>query len=382
MGVKYVFYGTIHKCQGLSLNCALMDLSDCIFSPGMAYVALSRVRTLNGVHLLAFDPNSITVSRGCLQEINRLRLFRSDLPAYTLPALKKCTSTRKRKLTGTASLRIEPESEKVKASPAQSKKATGKRCSTVQSRKTMGKRPSTVQSSKATGKRPSTDDSVKEMKKPCAHVDPSSDCLLLSSNLTFTNDGQIQLGTEWPMLQFNPVNVLWQQETCARLSLQYRHPNRFGIGGPDQILTLPRGTRNVLGDGNCLFWSFALIITGSQQDHLLVRFAILSHKISIGHFLRQHHMSSNHTSVQNYIQSTRMDRDGTWDSEVEIFTLSHMLGTNIYSFHVGHSNWSRFSPANVDRSLSTDVGGMSMYIKHRYNHFLVVSSVATPDEAV
>ena len=84
---------TIHKCQGLSLNCALMDLSDRIFSPGMAYVALSRIRTLNGVHLLAFDPNSITVSRGCLQEINRLRLlFRSDLPAYTLPALKKCTS--------------------------------------------------------------------------------------------------------------------------------------------------------------------------------------------------------------------------------------------------------------------------------------------------
>ena len=31
----------------------------------------------------------------------------------------------------------------------------------------------------------------------------------------------------------------------------------------------PRGTRNVLGDGNCLFRSFVLNITGSQQDHLL-----------------------------------------------------------------------------------------------------------------
>ena len=31
---------TIHKCQGLSLDCALMDLSDEVFSPGMAYVAL------------------------------------------------------------------------------------------------------------------------------------------------------------------------------------------------------------------------------------------------------------------------------------------------------------------------------------------------------
>ena len=32
---------TVHKCQGISLNCAMIDLSDEIFNPGMAYVALS-----------------------------------------------------------------------------------------------------------------------------------------------------------------------------------------------------------------------------------------------------------------------------------------------------------------------------------------------------
>ena len=49
---------TIHKCQGLSLNSAIIDLSDSVFSPGMAYVALSRVRTLDGLHLVKFDPKS------------------------------------------------------------------------------------------------------------------------------------------------------------------------------------------------------------------------------------------------------------------------------------------------------------------------------------
>ena len=34
------------------LNCAVIDLSDDIFADGMAYVALSRVRTLLGVHLV------------------------------------------------------------------------------------------------------------------------------------------------------------------------------------------------------------------------------------------------------------------------------------------------------------------------------------------
>ena len=47
----------------------------------MAYVALSRVRSLAGLHLLAFDSKSIIVSTSCLQEVNRLReAYRKDLP--------------------------------------------------------------------------------------------------------------------------------------------------------------------------------------------------------------------------------------------------------------------------------------------------------------
>ena len=35
-------YGvTIHKHQGLSLDCVIVDLSDKVFSPGMVYVAVS-----------------------------------------------------------------------------------------------------------------------------------------------------------------------------------------------------------------------------------------------------------------------------------------------------------------------------------------------------
>ena len=88
---------TIHKCQGLSLDCAIVDLSDRIFSPGMAYVALSRVRTLDGVHLTAFNPKSIMVSSDCLREINRLRsTFRSDMDLYDIPSNSE---SRKRKWT-------------------------------------------------------------------------------------------------------------------------------------------------------------------------------------------------------------------------------------------------------------------------------------------
>uniref|UniRef100_A0A1X7VGI9 ATP-dependent DNA helicase n=1 Tax=Amphimedon queenslandica TaxID=400682 RepID=A0A1X7VGI9_AMPQE len=50
---------TIHKCQGLSLDTAFTDLSTDVFGDGIAYVALFRVCTLNGLHLISFDPPAI-----------------------------------------------------------------------------------------------------------------------------------------------------------------------------------------------------------------------------------------------------------------------------------------------------------------------------------
>ena len=70
--VTVAYAVTIHKCQGLSLDCAIVDLSNNVFCAGMAYVAISRVRTLEGLHLSAFDPKSINVDNSCLEEVNRL----------------------------------------------------------------------------------------------------------------------------------------------------------------------------------------------------------------------------------------------------------------------------------------------------------------------
>ena len=77
---------TVHKCQGLSLDCAMMDLSNKVFCAGMAYVALSRVKKLENLHLIAFTEQVIKVSSKCLQEINSLRrTYRPDLAQYTIP---------------------------------------------------------------------------------------------------------------------------------------------------------------------------------------------------------------------------------------------------------------------------------------------------------
>jgi hypothetical protein len=56
---------TIHKSQGMSLDCAEIDLSRS-FEFGMGYVALSRVRSLAGIKLLGVNDKALQVSKSVI----------------------------------------------------------------------------------------------------------------------------------------------------------------------------------------------------------------------------------------------------------------------------------------------------------------------------
>ena len=57
---------TIHKSQGMSLDAAEIDLSNA-FVCGMGYVALSRVRTLEGINLLGFNDTALEVDKNVVE---------------------------------------------------------------------------------------------------------------------------------------------------------------------------------------------------------------------------------------------------------------------------------------------------------------------------
>jgi hypothetical protein len=59
--------------QGLTLSNAVIDIGNDVFSPDMSYVALSRVKSLNGLALLSLNVGAIHCSPEVEEEMRRLR---------------------------------------------------------------------------------------------------------------------------------------------------------------------------------------------------------------------------------------------------------------------------------------------------------------------
>ncbi len=71
---------TIHKSQSLSLDQACISLSAC-FCDHQVYVALSRLKTLNGLFLTDFDENQISVNQKVLK-FNNCRFYKHSIECH------------------------------------------------------------------------------------------------------------------------------------------------------------------------------------------------------------------------------------------------------------------------------------------------------------
>jgi ATP-dependent DNA helicase PIF1 len=60
--LKLCWATTCHKVQGMSLDSAIVDCGGNVFEYGQSYVALSRVRSLDGLYLVDFDPSQVKVN--------------------------------------------------------------------------------------------------------------------------------------------------------------------------------------------------------------------------------------------------------------------------------------------------------------------------------
>ena len=66
---------TIHKSQGATLDTAEIDVGSGIFECGQTYVALSRVRSLNGLYMTSFDAQKIKINTKVKNYYEELKLY-------------------------------------------------------------------------------------------------------------------------------------------------------------------------------------------------------------------------------------------------------------------------------------------------------------------
>ena len=87
-------------------------------------------------------------------------------------------------------------------------------------------------------------------------------------------------------------------------------------------------------------------MTGSQDQHLAIRMAIVAHMRSIAHLVEACYnvCVSDYANLEAYITSSCMECPNSegrygWGSETEMYAFAHMMRCNIYSYNPTDEYW-------------------------------------------
>ena len=283
---------TVHKSQGLSLKCVMADLGDSIFSEGQIYVALSRVQTLSGLHLININFNKIKASSKALQ----FYASKSYVKEYNIK------QTSKKKTNSENSEVIWYTMSKRKKQAEMIKNVIDKEIKNVPSKEyknvcKTNKDNKILSSQKKKHKQPNT---TNEKTLPMNSSLPMNK---LKVTTRFQDSPQLAHSppNTW---YYNPVNFEWQQDRANSLGLKIHDDFYVTFKEPREVSRHAPSTHihETLGDGNCFFFAISMYLTGTRYQHKLLRTMVTNHMLrNIDQFLVLTQMVDRHEDFMKYI---------------------------------------------------------------------------------
>ena len=104
---------TIHKSQGATMDAAEIDVGSGIFECGQTYVALSRVKNLEGLYLTSFDAKRIRINKKVKEFYDSLTLYQKEETSST-GVKEETSSTGVKEETSSTDVKEETSSTGVK----------------------------------------------------------------------------------------------------------------------------------------------------------------------------------------------------------------------------------------------------------------------------
>ncbi|XP_077967731.1 uncharacterized protein LOC144421967 [Styela clava] len=177
--------------------------------------------------------------------------------------------------------------------------------------------------------------------------------------------------TQHEML-FSRLNYATRFDICKKLGLKIEllideNPINERLNEPAKVVS-------VKADGNCFFNALSHELSGTEHNNAQLRQAIAQNieenPCVFSNILRDEYAED---GVENYIKQSKMFDDGTWATEVEIFSACDLLALDIYTYF--ENTWLKYSRALLNRNYVTHSRG-SIYLNNKGgNHYEIVTDV-------
>ena len=166
--------------------------------------------------------------------------------------------------------------------------------------------------------------------------------------------------------KFAPPSSDWQTRTAQKLNIRVQ---RFLQYGKDKYLyphSTPKQTIPVVADGNCFFRAISVLISGVEDNHMVVREMLTKHVEDHSEIYRT--FLESRGGMNTYVQSMRRSRE--WATDTEIFAAATLLNTILEvctEFRTANGteyHWQTFHPLKDNKVTLPKV-----YISHKDEHF-------------